>query len=1008
MKSLALKCCIAFLLFTVNAKAQTPDTSTVDKLIRYILNPIDKTQVTTGILAEYGAPLLDLSTFNGVLTDSNKVNINIFRTLAYQIQTAYCGSGTSSLPAITTVNSSIASLSHDTLPIPVPLLIGNYNSVKTNAFTNNLLYHNTGTNQVEDVSGRSESPYQNNYLFAASPTKNFTVKGKDKFLFSSSLLWNNTGKTISQIQVDFDNTLGYKTITLGTPITVSYADTGTKTWIIKVTFTDASTLQCYSSYYVAKSDISNTAARYQPGTGGVFGGGFDTSVPFTSLTNAHDGARVYIAYTSLNRTNTIRKPLIVVEGFDPYNSYTYMDFIGDINVPRLQYNFNEQLDEEAGYDIIFVDFNNGSDDIRRNAALLEEVITWVNNNKVANTNNPNPTTIEQNVVLGISMGGLVARYALAEMTKNNVNTATRLLLTHDSPHRGANVPLGLQYLIQMAGQTQIFGTGIRDIFPDYDQTLALLETDAAQQMLIYRSTGTNTYANNTFLDGAYRTMITFSPSDPQPTYQFLATSNGSQCGNEIFGPHHQIVSASVGTFVFLFPVISNRIQVAMSAYALPETGQSSLLASLSVSNKTKLFGLITVAKQMYDGTAYASGTQLPIDGVSGGLAPYQMRLGNGSVNINLTGILTGLSDALIFSSIDFSLYGNPTYFTFVLTVSALDAAPFNTASFNQNFVNGTNPSFPSSSNNFIAQETNSGISNVSHTLFTARNANWMFDEMEGIANTRNCSAECNPPYFISGANAVCSTAVFSIPGLENGATVIWSTNYGYVSFSSTTSNPVTVTAIGSGTITLTATISTPCGGSSIVITKSNIQIGGPYTGFTISSYPYADQSCYEVESINSFQATLAYGESGTGYQWGHRVLGVTGDIMYPYNSPYFTLIPDQSGTYEIFVRPTNTCGVGWPESVKTITVAYSCLGGRSMFTASPNPTTGDVLIESIDKKVVIKQIEITDKLGNLKKRIIVGMDSKKTKINIAELPADVYIIRIFDGKNWVSKKVVKN
>lgn len=83
MKSLAIKFCVAFLLFSLNVKAQTPDTSTVDKLIRYILQPIDKSQIPTSILAEYGAPLLELSTFNGVLTDSNKVNINIFRTLAY-------------------------------------------------------------------------------------------------------------------------------------------------------------------------------------------------------------------------------------------------------------------------------------------------------------------------------------------------------------------------------------------------------------------------------------------------------------------------------------------------------------------------------------------------------------------------------------------------------------------------------------------------------------------------------------------------------------------------------------------------------------------------------------------------------------------------------------------------------------------------------------------------------------------------------------------------------------
>ena len=45
------------MLFATQTHAQAPDTTTVDKLIRYILQPVDKSQVPTGILAEYGAPI---------------------------------------------------------------------------------------------------------------------------------------------------------------------------------------------------------------------------------------------------------------------------------------------------------------------------------------------------------------------------------------------------------------------------------------------------------------------------------------------------------------------------------------------------------------------------------------------------------------------------------------------------------------------------------------------------------------------------------------------------------------------------------------------------------------------------------------------------------------------------------------------------------------------------------------------------------------------------------------
>ena len=354
-----------------------------------------------------------------------------------------------------------------------------------------------------------------------------------------------------------------------------------------------------------------------------------------------------------------------------------------------------------------------------------------------------------------------------------------------------------------------------------------------------------------------------------------------------------------------------------------------------------------------------------------------------------------------------------TDFTFVPVGSALDVSPFTTPVFSEKYVNGTNQNYPSTSETFIAQETvgtsSTNATNNAHIKFTARNSRWLFNEMENLPNTVNCSDSCSNPFYIKGGDVLCTSSSYFIPGLPRGATVTWSASNGYVSFNSSTANPVIVTPTGHGTVTLIATISNACGGS-VVITKPNVLVGTPYTGFNISGYPYSDQDCYEVESINSFQSTVAFGQSGTGRQWGYRILGVTGDIIYPYNSPYFTLIPDQPGTYEIFVRPTNTCGVGIPETVKTITVSYACSGGFGRFAASPNPTTGDIQIESTgtDKTTVIKEIQVTDKFGNIKKTIKLNTNPKKHKISIADLPADVYIIRIYDGKTWVSKKVIKS
>ncbi|MET7683730.1 hypothetical protein [Streptomyces sp. NPDC005423] len=48
------------------------------------------------------------------------------------------------------------------------------------------------------------------------------------------------------------------------------------------------------------------------------------------------------------------------------------------------------------------------------------------------------------VVGGFSMGGIVTRYALAEMETQRIDHRTGLYFSYDSPHRGASIPVGVQ------------------------------------------------------------------------------------------------------------------------------------------------------------------------------------------------------------------------------------------------------------------------------------------------------------------------------------------------------------------------------------------------------------------------------------------------------------------------------------------------------------------------------------------------------------------------------------
>ncbi|MGB1450522.1 MAG: T9SS type A sorting domain-containing protein, partial [Marinirhabdus sp.] len=75
-----------------------------------------------------------------------------------------------------------------------------------------------------------------------------------------------------------------------------------------------------------------------------------------------------------------------------------------------------------------------------------------------------------------SMGGLVARYALAYMEQNGLEHETRLYISFDAPHKGANIPISLQYLINYLA---------RSVNNDQAQAIVdeVLNSPAAKEML---------------------------------------------------------------------------------------------------------------------------------------------------------------------------------------------------------------------------------------------------------------------------------------------------------------------------------------------------------------------------------------------------------------------------------------------------------------------------------------------------------------------------------------------
>ena len=168
-------------------------------------------------------------------------------------------------------------------------------------------------------------------------------------------------------------------------------------------------------------------------------------------------------------------PVIVIDGFDPGDArdipglYASLSFDGQ--------NMADILRNE-GFDVVILNaplyttdgknIDGGADYIQRNALVLIALIQQLNSTKVGNN---------ELVVIGPSMGGLIARYALSYMEENSLDAETRLYISFDSPHRGANIPISLQYVINYLAE-QLADPTAQQVVND------VLKSPAAKEMLV--------------------------------------------------------------------------------------------------------------------------------------------------------------------------------------------------------------------------------------------------------------------------------------------------------------------------------------------------------------------------------------------------------------------------------------------------------------------------------------------------------------------------------------------
>ena len=680
--------------------------------------------------------------------------------------------------------------------------------------------------------------------------------------------------------------------------------------------------------------------------------------------------------------------------------------IRDVDFNGFSFNFNLSAVDRGNYDLIFVNYNNGVDDIRRNARLAQEIIRWVNTQKAIFG------STEQNVVMGMSMGGLVARYGLAQMVRNGENTQVRLLITHDSPHRGANVPLGIQHLVR--GVSKILP--LRIFVRDLHIAARAIRSEAAKQMLLYRVDmdyispipipGATVVDRNTWLDSDYRPMV-----DIATPYRIIATSQGSECGEGLISPGQELLDLKATGLAGLgYGFVKSGLKVKTKVWAGSADGSRNQVLDLQLFTEVRLFwDAVKIAVPFAGAWAKNEQGALPFDAMPGGVYPISQI--ENSNNQLIPGYWQVLSGSLNLYS-ELNARTTPG-FCFVPLASALDVETFNRQTAFQRYSGGQSSnvrrlnSFSTQGEQFFDPITNSNIRNIQHISFTARQSHWLFNEMQNTPNnTLNCSVSCQPTNaYTASIDKNCSNATFTLNNPALNAPITWTANTG--SPRSGTGSIATVSANIGEYVFVTYEIgvcnthryTTPAALIGLEANEARANRTASY-GICPNGVDYYEyESSYTIEANNNNTAS---------FYWQVVITDPLGAVVNQYtvqgryHSVYF-LNAGEEGT-----RVTSTAyyngSCGWIALGSYVDIYTNTPCGNSGRVVSPNPASNELQIDNNGKSgtaILYNKYNQIVFQGNIE-------PLQKLQINTAKLPNDVYFLHIIeaDGKSEQRQIVV--
>jgi hypothetical protein len=828
------------IMMTINIQAQV-DTTYATR-VNYIFNHIDKTKIPHGLLKDAALETAELGNYNGtVLVDSTMVYYRNWDDIYLTLATAQIHSNASAtLPNPNWVDS-VWFAKRQPGQVTLAGLYYKYSRYADDAASK----VNIVNDQVYDkfVNGQWQNPYKTEQVLAFAPA-NTEYPALGFSLYMPPELWlSNQKAQVAAIQCDASDGLGFRILKAGVTFPVFYADTGIKVLNFKIILTDNTVLQSRSVLHVSNSPYTYIPNTIVPGAsvkgndpanvlppGNCISGNVDASGLEKLLmisTESFNGkqAKGLITVKYAQADHQLHKPLIVVEGFDTGIYSNPENLVGNGGLDAFLEEIKESNDLKnlviniPQYDIIYIDWKDGTEDLRLNALLLKTVIRCVNQVKV------DPAV--KNVVLGQSMGGVIARYALKKMEDEGEDPDTRLFISHDAPQQGANVPLGLQAMIvhaQNYGLKSQLGVLIARVIAGSQANLLLLNyRPAAKQLLSHRIN--IDYQPDDVVYTQWQTELK-NLGYPQ-TCRNIAISNGSECGTpqplspgeNLFLLDGYFKTTVLGDVLgmFAFPLVgmllqdhkiaslgmipgSNKFTLHFEVNALPNFGVSSTAYTGKMVYKKKILWLVSVTTTLMSKVYAAPAGLNALDQFPGGffVMPIESKV---------------IHDSGALGSVLLTLSVKPS-FSFIPTPSTLDIGSGNVAlgqaDYYSSYVGAYPPPAPKNTPfiNFTTAFSNGNSANEQHISFNQRNGNWLAQELNENSPVSNCAAFCN--LTISGFDCMQSSGTYSVPNAGVNSVQWWVTGKAFIPGPGNTGQ-ITLVGNGMGKATLHAQLTSDCG-----------------------------------------------------------------------------------------------------------------------------------------------------------------------------------------------------